>query len=291
MGQKYEVTKTHDEKQNSTTTEILDAQTGYTLVLQSPSWLAFFWDGKEQNPWKKVNRPLRERVLFRVYDPLKRTHMVAITARELYEYGSEGGAWQDEVYSDFFPKMKIDPSAQYVEVGAGLGGLIPHILECQKSSSPKPVVIDPANYPLMKDMIYYALGLDESQGFRRRLKQLISRIGLYCNPNKVRLINSRLSDAIQNHPDLENIADVVVDNCGAQLYPTTELRPGEILPRHNSDLQAKKRHMQQEIIGLESRLVKPSGALYSIGDNEKGITVWRRYPIRLAPSADKKIKP
>ena len=60
-------------------------------------------------------------------------------------------------YAKHFPKLQISPKLQYVEVGAGLGALIPSLVSGFDGKLRPPVIIDPANYLVMKEMLEYAL--------------------------------------------------------------------------------------------------------------------------------------
>ncbi|MBS3158088.1 hypothetical protein J4206_02255 [Candidatus Woesearchaeota archaeon] len=110
----------------------------------------------------------------------------------------------------------LDPSLQYIEIGAGLGGFIPAVVNSQQGYGPKPIVIDPCDYHSLYEMMNRALHLDISDQMRSRLDFHIERCKVYLSDNVV-LLNMWLGDAIRR-PDLVGIADIVVDNLAALLY-------------------------------------------------------------------------
>jgi hypothetical protein len=112
--------------------------------------------------------------------------------------------------------FNINPRLQYIEVGAGLGGFIKFICDRQRDSSPKPVVIDPADYARMEDMLKYCL--DTGTSDREIIEELLERCELLLNKDRVILINKKLDIAIQEHPEILETADVVIDNYGACYY-------------------------------------------------------------------------
>ncbi len=150
-----------------------------------------------------------------------------ITGRDLKEYHYTIG------------ERRINPLLLYVEVGAGLGEFIPSVVH--NNPLQKPIVIDPANYKLMLEMLLFAESLPVKEETKRRLKIYQERCRLFLNKDKIWLINLNLEDAFRQYPELQGIADVVIDNFGAGHYA--------------SDKQATEE--------LERRLLKHTGILYS----------------------------
>jgi len=142
---------------------------------------------------------------------------------------------------------RIDSRAQYVEVGAGLGGFIPGLVNIYFGSEfPKPIVIDPADYSVMRDMIHFAKGLDFHYSFsdviNDRLSLLEYRCGVYMDSSRVCLVNMNLGDALLAFPGLEGSADFVIENTGPVCYSFTE---------------------EEDILKLEERLLKKGGQVLS----------------------------
>ncbi|HLD79426.1 MAG TPA: hypothetical protein VJA18_02605 [Candidatus Nanoarchaeia archaeon] len=152
---------------------------------------------------------------------------VAITGRDLTEYRT-------------FRKLTIDPSLVYVEVGAGLGEFIPAVV--QKNPKEKPIVIDPADYRLMLDMLQFAELLPLAEQTKQKLRIYQERCKTILNPHKVRLVSSQLENVFDLNPELEGVADVVVDHFGALFYNYRQ-RPG--------------------LEDLERRLLKANGTAYN----------------------------
>lgn len=141
-------------------------------------------------------------------------------------------------YGELVPNLKIDPTKSYMEVGAGIGGFISHVDKFLKPSSPRPLVIDPANYALMRDMLNFSLSTDRVD--RERVGELVDRCNLILNPKKVNFVNKKLSDALEQHPELEGTIDVIVDNFG---------------PCHWMGLE--------ESAAIERKFLKPGGKIYA----------------------------
>ena len=114
------------------------------------------------------------------------------------------------------PSMNINPLLQYLEVGAGLGEFTPLVV--RNNPINKPIVIDPANYPLMLDLLRSAYKKNLKRELKERIGVLQERCETLLNPHKVNLINLTLEQALEQHPELNGIADVVVDNFGAIHY-------------------------------------------------------------------------
>lgn len=144
--------------------------------------------------------------------------------------------------------LKTNPEFQYTEVGAGLGEFIPYIIDKGASF---PTVIDPADYPLMKDMLMHMKSCLRSNGHDDYISCLIDRCETIMDPGKVKLFNTYLGEALKKYPQLERSSDVVVDNWG----------PKRILTETNPETQIRD-EKSSYIEELEKRLLKSSGELY-----------------------------
>jgi len=151
-------------------------------------------------------------------------------------------------YFDYFDDLKtINPKLQYLEVGAGLGGFIPYLVnEWSQILTSKPIVIDPADYRLMANMLRYAKQLNLGVGIGKRLDELIKRAEIIIDPGKVYLVNTRLGEALRSVPELQAIADVVIDLLGPVNYPSSEFHG------HDTDIEDR-------ILEMEKILLKPNG--------------------------------
>lgn len=154
-----------------------------------------------------------------------------ITARDIKQYPRE--------ISTFLS----NPDLQYIDVGCGLGEFLPLLVKKQKKCSPKPIAIDPANYPLMKDILTYALTIDEGKRLSSNLDVLIERTNFFIESKKIILINEPIEKAVESHKEIIHFADGVVDNFGPHLY------------------QTKFKNLAAPIECLEMRLLKPNGKL------------------------------
>jgi len=125
---------------------------------------------------------------------------------------------------DYHRLPKFNPTWQYLEVGAGLGEFSPSLVG---RVGKKPIVIDPANYHLLAEMLDDSLQLGSRKVIRDRIGVLLSRCETILNSEKIILYNKTLGQVIREHPELNGIADVVVDNYGPRCYCGTETLPGE----------------------------------------------------------------
>lgn len=120
-------------------------------------------------------------------------------------------------------EMPLFPNRQYVEVGAGLGEFVPHLLRTVKDLAHKPIVIDPADYSLMHDMLSEAAESSDIDPItRNKLYVMRDRARTILDRSRVRLVNKTLLRALDEDPDLKGCADVVIDNFGASIYPNSE---------------------------------------------------------------------
>ena len=159
-----------------------------------------------------------------------------ITSRELKNYKPE------------VRDLKTSPEFQYTEVGAGLGEFIPYIAS---KGVPLPMVIDPADYPLMKDMLMHMKSCLRSNDHEDYISCLIDRCEIIMDPGKVKLFNTYLGEALKKYPQLERSSDVVVDNWG----------PRRILVEANPKGESKD-EIRSYIEELEKRLLRLNGELY-----------------------------
>jgi len=149
--------------------------------------------------------------------------------------------------------LPINPNFQYLEIGAGLGEFTPFIADALHGRlKSRPIVIDLADYELMKDMMARARELDISDAMKRYLSTLILRAQTILDPSKVDLINTPLSNTLKLRPDLEGIADFAVDLFGAVNYYNVEIGNMEVSSRIE---------LERKISELERRFVKPGGQI------------------------------
>ncbi|MFC1723717.1 hypothetical protein ACFL0V_06250 [Nanoarchaeota archaeon] len=119
-------------------------------------------------------------------------------------------------YPSSVSHYELREGMQVVEVGAGFGAFIPKAVEAV--GSPRPIVIDSMDYEQARDMLLYArenLKDDMSHSVYFRVDEMVDRwlevYDILHDRDKVKLINKPLDQALEEEPDLEGIADVVVD--------------------------------------------------------------------------------
>lgn len=145
-------------------------------------------------------------------------------------------------------QINLENLGKVVDVGAGLGGFIPKLV-AQKPKY-KPVVIDPANYDLMAEMLEFSRPYIGSEHLAR-LDELISRCSTILDSSKVILYNTFLGEALKYNPELRGVADIVVDNFGPSIWPDTEKYVGNNIVGNNI------------VELLEMMLLKDGGSLFS----------------------------
>ena len=156
-------------------------------------------------------------------------------------------------YVRTFPELReVNPKFQYVEVGAGLGGWITSLIDKIGKNSPKPIVIDMADYRLIQAMLRYSKTLDLGL-HQERLDILCDRVDSYLSDDRIRLINLSLGEALESEKSLNGCADVVVDCCGAVSYPLTEPVGDQLTDRNK---------LRRSVLELENKLLKPTGSFF-----------------------------
>ncbi len=137
-----------------------------------------------------------------------------ITARDLPHYHRS------------FPRLRLDSSLQFTEVGSGLGGLVPYLAQTRAAMRRMPIAIDPADYQTLLTLTDRLAGqaneLRLSTEARQRLDIIRSRCDILLDASRVRLVNTTLCRAVTKHPELHGCSDVVVDHYGGKLYPQAE---------------------------------------------------------------------
>lgn len=112
------------------------------------------------------------------------------------------------------------PGFQYIEIAAGLGGFIPHMVRRYgKRLKNSPIVIDPVSYETMDPMLSFALDGRMPENVEARLRILLDRCSIYMDKQVIRHIELPVHDAIEKHPEIHHLGDVVVHNwAGADLW-------------------------------------------------------------------------
>lgn len=161
-------------------------------------------------------------------------------------------------YQRHFPGFALQPSKQYLEVGAGLGEPIVTLARQAAASEgalPKPIAIDPVRYEVVRDLFAC---IDERYGslagvrlLLDHIRDLRGRCDVLLDPSKVTLIRKPLEEAVLTHPELVACADVVVDLYGAA---------GHVKPDKSYDLFGEQRDVLlakfRQVVGLERSLLR-----------------------------------
>lgn len=129
-------------------------------------------------------------------------------------------------YHGSFHEMPWNRDFQYVDVGAGLGGFIPYLVE-DLGVNKKPIVIDPCDYAHMREMLITARQLVEGTALQPRIDMLLHRSEIYLDSSRVVLVQEPVQDAIRNHPELIGIADVVLDHWATGRYCHKDMRDAD----------------------------------------------------------------
>ncbi len=215
-----------DEKNNQQV--VTDAKSGYEMLVSFDAW---------KHPSGRVS--------YQGYVG-KSQRQIPITARDYSEYVGH------------HPGIPVHPALRWIEVGPGAGGFMTHLC-AQHDGNPesRPVAIDPADFESLEGLTIFGLahagrmGLLESTG--ARLDELQRRCALMRDETKVRLINTTFLKALDQHPDLRQSADVVVELCAAKLYPEVEV--GRDMPMRS--------RWRKHVRSLYRELLRPGGVLLS----------------------------
>jgi hypothetical protein len=167
--------------------------------------------------------------------PFDTNSMVAITGRSFQQYISER--------KDLLP---ILPSHQYVEVGAEIGGFIPEIVTKLRR---KPIIIDPADYAIMRELLSYALSEEDCDvDARCVLRIFVQRIDIITDPERVTLLNMKLGEAVVRHSEILDCADVLIDLAGPIRYGETEFKLGDKGHNIQEVLETRVRQLEKQIL-------------------------------------------
>ena len=132
-----------------------------------------------------------------------------------------------EEYDEDVRNIPFDQNAQYMEIGAGLGGFIPSLIDrLGDSLNKKPIVVDQANYELMLQMLKRGQEVISAENYSQNaldnLRSFIERAEFYNSSDKIDLINLPFGMALRTFPDLIGKVDYLVDHRGSRLYPQIE---------------------------------------------------------------------
>ena len=141
-------------------------------------------------------------------------HRYDISGRNLKSENSRYGGYHSSL-EDI--SNEPDLFAQYIEVAAGLGEFIPKLTENKRLRN-KPIVIDPGNYELMREMLNYFQRTFPRNKHLHEIDILINRCDRILDKSKVTLINKKLKDAASIHHNLRDYCDVLVDNYGPYFW-------------------------------------------------------------------------
>ncbi len=167
-------------------------------------------------------------------------------------------------YRAIMPGFEVEPHKQLIEVGAGLSQSVVQWADraalLTSKRGPKPVVIDPANYALMAEMLDTAIDLAPQEEHMNHLLRLLRGLKYRCaailDPERIRLLPLTLEDACIAQKDLRGSADTLVDCYAAATYIAVDYdRP---------DVYAQRRQVREFLYGLEHSLLKPEGKLFTI---------------------------
>lgn len=159
---------------------------------------------------------------------------VLVTGRDYSEYPRE------------VRNLELNPDKQYIEVGAGLGGFMPELVNRLKGElTRKPIVIDLVNYRLVGELFDRGIEEARNRGYHStiidRLETLKGRANFYLNSQEIRLINLSLGNAIRTFPELVGCGDIVVDNIATEQYPHVEFELSDTETRQMGIARANKR--------------------------------------------------
>jgi hypothetical protein len=179
------------------------------------------------------------------------------------EWGDVISSRSLEQYLVMMPGFQVDPRKQLIEVGAGLSESVVRWADLAANltvKGPKPVVIDPANYPLMAEMVDVAIGFapEEEHFFQvlNTLKDIQHRCAVILDPARVTLLSVNLQEAPRVYPTLKRSADVVVDCYAAATYiPVCFDKP---------NVTAQRQTARKKLFDLERSFLRPNGQHFAV---------------------------
>lgn len=147
---------------------------------------------------------------------LANEHNIVVTARDYDDYRKA------------HPLLPISSKFRYIELGTGLGGLIPHLVEtCNFPDEKKPIALDPVNLKIINHMLEDVNKINLPHELKKLLTKLQKRCQIYLGP-KVKFINKTLHEAFLDGDIFPKIADFIIDLEGYLLYSSSTTAP-EIL--------------------------------------------------------------
>lgn len=157
--------------------------------------------------------PLKGSIAFDVYSleghKLRVGHVCHFT-----QSGEDGDflvTTRDAQYHRFSDRIvPFDSRFQYVDIGAGLGGFTPYLVD-EIHVSERPIVIDPVDYGMVREMLLFARTVSQRSDIQGRIDTLVHRCDIYLDPSRVYLVNTTLERAIDEHHEIHGMADIVLD--------------------------------------------------------------------------------
>lgn len=166
-------------------------------------------------------------------------------------------------YKAMMPGFDIDPGKQLIEVGAGLSEPVVQWADqaaMLPQKGPKPVVIDPADYPLMGEMIDAAIELAPQEEHVARVLHILLALKRRCatilDPERIHLLPCTLKRAYKTYAELQGSADVVVDAFAAATYVAVNF--------DKPDVAGQRRRVRERIFKRERSFLKPDGQHFSV---------------------------
>jgi hypothetical protein len=166
-------------------------------------------------------------------------------------------------YRAMMPGFNIFPAQQLIEVGAGLSEPVvqwaDHAARLSEKG-PKPVVIDPADYVLMNEMLEAAMELAPQEEHIARVLHILRTLKQRCtailDPERIRLLPHTLKRAHKEHAELQGSADVVVDAFAAATYVAVNF--------DKPDVAGQRRRARERAFERERSFLKPEGKLFHV---------------------------
>lgn len=157
-------------------------------------------------------------------------------------------------YTELLPSLPLKADLRYIEVGAGVGALVPYLVrEFSGGLSTSPVVIDPVDYSKLEKILRFAIQQDCKLVEERRLllSEFLDRLCIFQDINVVEHVQLTLASAIEERLDLRASADVVIDMFGAPY----EVEAKKGLQPHQISM------LIQDCRAMEQALLKQGGIL------------------------------
>ena len=148
----------------------------------------------------KIGNPNRYKTTSMCFNFMHKGQGITTTARKI------------DRYKETFPDLVFDETHSYIELGAGLGGFVPYLVN-KLQVKQKPVVVDVVDYFRMREIFLYVMMQKVDDVFKSQAAEFVRLCDIYLS-DKIELHNVSIADIDL----LGRKFDCCVDLCGCSMY-------------------------------------------------------------------------